>query len=61
MEVVGDFMPDRYRSIDIVHVLELVFARLPGLGGVTDEQIHASWRAVHRLEAAQQEAPELGE
>jgi hypothetical protein len=53
--------PGRYRSIDIVHLLELVFARLPGLAGVTDEQVHASLRAVDRLEKAQQESAGLGE
>jgi hypothetical protein len=48
----------RYRSIDIVDLLEFVFARLPGLNDVTDEQIRASWRAVHRLEQAQDEPAE---
>ncbi|MDX6677394.1 MAG: ribonuclease VapC [Solirubrobacteraceae bacterium] len=50
--------PGRYRSIDIVRLLELVFDRLPGLYGVTDEQIQASWRAVDRLERAQDEPAE---
>jgi hypothetical protein len=50
--------PGRYRSIDIVRLLELVFDRLPGLGGVTDEQIQASWRAVDRLEDALDDAAE---
>jgi hypothetical protein len=41
--------PDRYRSVPVADVLAAVFAPLPGLVGVTDEQIDASWAAVERL------------
>jgi len=41
--------PDRYRSIAAARVLAEVFARLPGLSGVTDEQISESWAAVEHL------------
>ena len=41
--------PDRYRSVPAVDVLAAVFAPLPRLAGVTDEQISASWAAVDRL------------
>lgn len=40
---------DRYRAFPVTEVLAAVFAPLPGLRGVTDEQIHASWEAVDRL------------
>ena len=43
--------PDRYRSVPAATVLAAVFAPLPGLAGVTGEQISASWAAVERLEA----------
>lgn len=43
---------DRYRKVDVVEVLEEVFDSLPGLAGVTDEQIAASERAVARLTRA---------
>jgi hypothetical protein len=41
--------PDRYRRLPAADVLAAVFAGLPGLAGVTDEQIGASWAAVERL------------
>jgi hypothetical protein len=41
--------PDRYRTFPAADVLAAVFAALPGLAGVTDEQIRASWAAVERL------------
>lgn len=41
--------PDRYRSIAAARVLAEVFTPLPGLSGVTDEQISESWAAVERL------------
>jgi hypothetical protein len=50
----------RYRSISIIELLMRVFARLPGLYGVTDDQIRASCRAVGRLETAQDAAAENG-
>lgn len=43
--------PQRYRSVPVADLLVDVIAGLPGLAGVTDEQIRASWRAVDRLEA----------
>jgi hypothetical protein len=42
--------PDRYRPFPIAEVLAVVFASLPGLAGVTEEQITASWEAVGRLD-----------
>jgi hypothetical protein len=45
--------PDRYRSASAAEVLAAVFAPLPRLAGVTDEQISASWGAVERLSRAQ--------
>jgi hypothetical protein len=42
--------PDRYRRIAVARVLAEIFVPLPGLAGVTDEQISASWAAVERLE-----------
>ena len=41
--------PDRYRTVAAADVLAEVFARLPMLAGVTDEQIRASWSVVDRL------------
>jgi hypothetical protein len=41
--------PSHYRSVPAMHVLAEVFATLPGLAGVTAEQIQASRRAVERL------------
>ena len=41
--------PDRYRTFPAANILTAVFASLPGLAGVTDEQIRASWAAVERL------------
>ena len=41
--------PDRYRSVPVREVLAAVFTPLPGLAGVTAEQISASWAAVGRL------------
>lgn len=40
----------RYRSIPAADVLAAVIVVLPGLWGVTDEQIARSWAAVERLE-----------
>ena len=41
--------PDRYRPFPVADVLAAVFATLPGLAGVTDEQVTASRAAVERL------------
>ncbi len=41
--------PDRYRSVPATDVLAEVFALLPGLTGVTDEQISESSAAVGLL------------
>ena len=41
--------PDHYRALPAADVLAAVFASLPGLAGVTDQQIGASWAAVERL------------
>jgi NAD(P)-dependent dehydrogenase (short-subunit alcohol dehydrogenase family) len=41
--------PECYRSVPAADVLAAVFAPLPGLAGVTEEQIRASWEAVERL------------
>jgi hypothetical protein len=41
--------PDRYRSVPAADVFAEVFARLPGLAGVADEQISESWAIVERL------------
>jgi len=41
--------PDRYRRLPLREVLAAAFTPLPGLAGVTDEQISASWAAVGRL------------
>jgi hypothetical protein len=41
---------DRYRSIEVPDILSAIFVGLPGLWGVTDEQIARSWEAVERLE-----------
>jgi hypothetical protein len=41
--------PDRYRRIPTVDVLAAVFAPLPGLAGVSERQVHASWAAVECL------------
>ena len=41
--------PDCYRPFPGTEVLAAVFAPLPGLAGVTGEQISASWAAVARL------------
>ncbi len=43
--------PDRYRRFPAAEVLAAVFAPLPGLAGVTDAQIDASWVAVDHLSA----------
>jgi hypothetical protein len=40
---------DDYRSLPAAEAFAAVFAPLPGLGGVTYEQIAASWAAVARL------------
>jgi hypothetical protein len=40
---------DRYRRFPAADVLAAVFAPLPGLAGVTGEQVGASWAAVERL------------
>lgn len=42
--------PDRYRNVAAAGVLAAVFRPLPGLLGVTEEQIDASWAAVERVE-----------
>jgi hypothetical protein len=44
--------PDRYIGVAASDVLAQVFRDLPRLGGVTAEQIDASWAAVRRLDAA---------
>jgi hypothetical protein len=41
--------PERYRSSPVTEVLTEVFAPLPGLVGVTVQQISAAWAAVERL------------
>jgi hypothetical protein len=41
---------NRYRSIAVADILSAIFVDLPGLWGVTDEQIARSWEAVDRLE-----------
>jgi hypothetical protein len=41
--------PDRYRRFPAAEVLAAVFTPLPGLAGVTEAQIDASWAAVDRL------------
>jgi hypothetical protein len=41
--------PDRYRTFPLTEVLAAVFAPLPGLAGVTLEQITASWAVMERL------------
>lgn len=43
--------PDLYRPFPLRRAIIDVFACLPGLAGVTDEQISASWAAVVRSEA----------
>jgi hypothetical protein len=43
--------PDRYIGVAAGYVLAQVFRDLPRLGGVTAEQIDASWAAVRRLDA----------
>jgi hypothetical protein len=40
----------RYRSMPVADVLAAVFEGLPGLDGVTDEQVARSQAAVERLE-----------
>ena len=45
--------PDRYRRISAASVLAEVFVPLPGLFGVTNEQISESWAAVERLKRKQ--------
>jgi hypothetical protein len=40
---------DDYRSLPAAEAFAAAFAQLPGLGGVTYEQIAASWAAVERL------------
>ena len=40
--------PDRYRSMPAGEVLAAVFAGLPGLAGVTAEQVDESWAVVAR-------------
>jgi hypothetical protein len=44
--------PDRYVRIAAGYVFAEVFRDLPRLGGVTEEQIAASWAALDRLGAA---------
>jgi hypothetical protein len=41
--------PDRYRNVPAADVLAAVFATLPRLAGVTEDQMRASWTAVERL------------
>ena len=41
--------PDRYRRVEVADLFAAVFSALPGLAGVTDEQIVASRAAVERL------------
>jgi hypothetical protein len=41
--------PDRYRAFPLPDLLAAVLAPLPGLAGVTLEQIGASWAAIERL------------
>jgi hypothetical protein len=41
--------PNSYRSFPLADVLAAVFAPLPGLAGVTGEQVTASWAVVERL------------
>lgn len=41
---------ERYRPYPVSEVLAAVFATLPGLWGVTEDQIARSWAAVERLE-----------
>jgi hypothetical protein len=43
---------DRYRRFDLAELLAAVFAPLPGLAGVTAEQIEASLAAVRRVRNA---------
>lgn len=42
--------PNRYRPIAAVDAFVAVFASLPGLAGVDEEQIRVSWWAVDRVE-----------
>ena len=49
--------PDNYRSVPAADVLTAVFRPLPGLAGVTEEQIDASWAAVERVEGGDRRAP----
>jgi hypothetical protein len=49
--------PDRYRSIAVARVLTAVFTPLPGLSGVTEEQISESWAAVERLKRTRIHTP----
>jgi hypothetical protein len=46
---------DRYRPTPAADVLEAVIVNLPGLAGVTLEQIDASWAAVKRLRERERE------
>jgi hypothetical protein len=41
--------PKRYKPIPPADAFAAVFAGLPGLGGVTEEQVTLSWAAVDRL------------
>jgi hypothetical protein len=49
--------PDGYRHAPVADLLAAVFAPLPGLAGVTSEQIAASWAAVARLDDAGSDTP----
>jgi len=44
--------PDRYHRTEAATQLTAVFAILRGLGGVTEEQVEASWNAVERAAVA---------
>ncbi len=48
--------PDRYRRMPAADILEMVFASLPGLFGVTPEEIAAADAAVDRLRAGEEAA-----
>jgi hypothetical protein len=49
--------PRGYRHAPVADVLAAVFAPLPGLAGVSSEQIAASWAAVARLDDAAGSTP----
>lgn len=52
--------PDRYRSVPVRDLFAAAFIPLPGLAGVTDEQISASWAAVGRLTRVEIARPDMG-